>query len=980
MWFGTDNGLFRFDGTNTVYINHIVDNAESLPGNSIVSIAEDHQGFIWVGTSVGAARINASTFKCSPVLNTDGAFLGYKLKFFIEANNNIWAASDAGLYKYNAQKGGLQLVWQAPPNQPAYRYALLEVTSFNSNVLVAGTADGVVFINKHDFTSTRVPVFKQGPETTVQKVYVDDLHELWIGTWGEGLMHFNSNTQSFTGLKWEADAINNVDNVVSAIIKVNTGKQAFIYVGTGGGLLKIPLAEDGITPVTSALTAFVNAPGDEATVMPGAISCFLKDEDDVLWTGSTGDIGVARIAVNAPLFNTLPIPHRGFIFYMDTLLVAGRHYTAVCNWHERTGLRFLNDSLHQVKMYNALPLNAGPDAVDIASVSADKNNNVWVASWRGITILDKNLNILKTIDHNTKGPDTLTREKINFAMVNGDSVWIASYKNGIDLFNIRFKRLKHYALGENNGLLENLIWKFYKDREGRTWLLGNAFLYLYNPVADKFEPFFFSADKLQYQPLGMAERKDGSLLVASQNGLIHFNAVTRKYVYITSPLLDKDVAANAVVTDEQDNIWYITDGHLAHYDFKNKAFTLYGKEDGLDIGDGLYRLQYLGNGKLLIGQENKLVVFTAPVQKKQAAVPYLQLTALYVNDSLITDASLYKGLHLKYNQNRISIEFACINYIKPEQNVFAYRLQNADTGWTFTSKPNITYASLSPGRYVFQIKAANYAHTWSPVTGVAITITPPFWQSWWFTVIVFVVAAAAGYLFFKWRVGNIRKAEVAKAGIVKQISQLEMKALRAQMNPHFVFNSLSSIQESIVTGKTAAASKYLSKFSRLIRLVLENSGRQFISLKAETESLILYLELESFRFENFTYSFAVDPLIDEEEVMVPSMIIQPFIENALRHGFARKTGDKQLKIDIHWEQGLLVAIVEDNGTGRQAAEAVKPLERKDHHSMGVQITEERLRLIGAASKDTRSIFITDLYHPDGTPAGTHVKIILPFEK
>jgi LytS/YehU family sensor histidine kinase len=210
------------------------------------------------------------------------------------------------------------------------------------------------------------------------------------------------------------------------------------------------------------------------------------------------------------------------------------------------------------------------------------------------------------------------------------------------------------------------------------------------------------------------------------------------------------------------------------------------------------------------------------------------------------------------------------------------------------------------------------------------------------------------------------------------MAELEMKALRAQMNPHFVFNSLSSIQESIITGKTEAASKYLSKFSKLIRLILENSGKQFIPVKTEIDLLTLYLELESFRFENFTYTFSIDPGIDANATMMPNMVIQPFVENALKHGLSKKASDKHLKIDIRLEEGRLFAIVEDNGVGRARAAATKSAAHPDHHSMGIHITEERLRLLGQQGEATAAE-ITDLFDAQGNATGTLVKVNLPAE-
>ncbi len=980
LWFGTGNGLFRFDGTNVVYLSHKIDDSLSLIGNNIVSMAEDKKGNLWIGTTLGACRMDATTFKCTQLTDINGHGLGYKLKFYIDGDDNIWAACDGGLQKFDTQKNGFRYVWQPKQNDPHYKYTLLSITTYNNEELVAGTQAGIVFINKKNFVSRRLPVLANGADVLVSKVYVDDHHELWAGTWGEGLLHLNQKTGVFEGIKWEVDAPNNVDNIVNDVIKVNSGGKAYLYVGTVGGLLKIGLLANGYTPDRKSLTAYQNIPGDDASIMVGSITGFLHDDEGTLWAGCDGDIGVARIQVAEPMFNSLAVQHAGFVFSMDTVNISGKRYYAICTWHNKTGLKLLDDSLREVKRFARLPAASGPDAVDIASVSTDKFNRVWVASWKGLTILDKNLQVVKTLNHATHGPDTLTREKINYAIVNGDSVWVASYKNGIDLFNIRFKRLKHYSLQENYGLREDLVWRFYCDRLGDTWLLGNAYLYKYSKAKDVFVPYFFSRDSAQYKPYAMAQKKDGTYILGCENGLVLFNSNTHEYKYIRSPLLEKNVPVNAVALDERDNVWFITDAALVYYDFAKRSFTIYDKEDGLDVGDGLYSLLYLGKRQLLIGQENKLVVFKAPFNAPIQAPTYAQITSLRVNDNSVNALPMAGGLVLRHGENRLQVDFACISYSKPEQNMFAYRLKDIDTGWIITPENSITFANLLPGHYVFEVKAANYAQLWSNVVKLDIFIRPPFWQTWWFLVLAIAILAGATYVVFKWRVGAVRNAETAKANIAKQMAQLEMKALRAQMNPHFIFNSLSSIQASIVTGNTDAASKYLSKFSKLIRLILENSGKQFISVKSEIASLTLYLELESFRFENFTYVFSIDPAIDDEQMMIPSMIIQPFVENALIHGFAKKIGDKQLKIDIQWGKGSLTVLVEDNGTGRPKATEVVSPERKPHHSMGVRLTEERLRLANPTYSDGRAIIFTDLLDEQGNPAGTRVKLILPIEK
>ena len=211
----------------------------------------------------------------------------------------------------------------------------------------------------------------------------------------------------------------------------------------------------------------------------------------------------------------------------------------------------------------------------------------------------------------------------------------------------------------------------------------------------------------------------------------------------------------------------------------------------------------------------------------------------------------------------------------------------------------------------------------------------------------------------------------------RQVAELQMKALKAQMNPHFVFNSLSSIQESIVLGKTDAASRYLGKFSKLIRSVLENSEKQLIFLQQEIDSLQLYLELESFRFDDFSFRIDSNKIEDLPFIKLPAMLVQPYVENAIKHGLSHKEGDKKLKI-LFEEEGdqLLKVTIEDNGIGRRRAGIINQKRNSLHQSMGMKITEQRLHLQLKQSKDVR---IVDLADSNGNATGTSVTIYINIE-
>jgi tetratricopeptide (TPR) repeat protein len=215
----------------------------------------------------------------------------------------------------------------------------------------------------------------------------------------------------------------------------------------------------------------------------------------------------------------------------------------------------------------------------------------------------------------------------------------------------------------------------------------------------------------------------------------------------------------------------------------------------------------------------------------------------------------------------------------------------------------------------------------------------------------------------------------------RQTLQLELRSLRAQMNPHFIFNSLSSIHRFIWSNNQEEASDYLTKFSRLMRMILDNTQYTFISLNKELESLRLYIDLEQLRCNNiFEYQITVADDINEEEVMIPPMIIQPYVENAIWHGLVHKSGKGLLEIAVSLKDRTLTCLVTDNGIGRKKAMEIKEKKGQTHRSMGMKVTEGRIDLIRKINNTKEAtVSITDLEDEEGRPSGTLVKLILPVE-
>ena len=222
------------------------------------------------------------------------------------------------------------------------------------------------------------------------------------------------------------------------------------------------------------------------------------------------------------------------------------------------------------------------------------------------------------------------------------------------------------------------------------------------------------------------------------------------------------------------------------------------------------------------------------------------------------------------------------------------------------------------------------------------------------------------------------EAAKTKAELLHQASELEMQALRAQMNPHFIFNSLNAINRFILQSNKQEASQYLTKFSKLVRSILQNSMASSIDLEREIESLQLYLELEALRFNNkFSFNIAVAPNVDITMVKVPPLLIQPFAENAIWHGLMQKNEAGHLDIKVVQEDRHLILRVTDDGVGRQKAAEIKSKSATRHKSLGLKITEDRIAMLGASAMTESSITINDLVHPDGSAAGTEVNIKIP---
>ncbi len=379
----------------------------------------------------------------------------------------------------------------------------------------------------------------------------------------------------------------------------------------------------------------------------------------------------------------------------------------------------------------------------------------------------------------------------------------------------------------------------------------------------------------------------------------------------------------------------------------------------------------LNEGKLFIASDEGLT-----------AIPYSELH----NSKVISPIPYFQSIQVNEEENidkkdqvtlisnqRINIAFGCINYsVSP--NIFSYKLEGTDSNWTEVKGNNVVLQNLSRGTYSFKLRARKPASAWSEPIEFGITVNSPIWQHPLFFFSIALLIALIVFLLII-RQKNI---ELARRQMEHQILLLEQKSHQAMMNPHFIFNSLGSIQNYLLHNKPNEAGVYLSQFARLIRQNLNSINSSMINLEEEIDQLKNYLDLEKIRMgDKFEYKIEIDEKVESEEIQIPSMIIQPFIENSIWHGIANLDEKGLVTVSVNlWNEKSLQIIVEDTGVGIKNAEKYKT-RNNPHLNLGMTITRKRLSLLSQKYAVKTGIEYSELI-PGATNPGTKVVIFVPF--
>lgn len=469
----------------------------------------------------------------------------------------------------------------------------------------------------------------------------------------------------------------------------------------------------------------------------------------------------------------------------------------------------------------------------------------------------------------------------------------------------------------------------------------------------------------------------------NSGGIISYADGSLKEANITRYLGNQTVIS--VAEDTKGNLWFGTSG--------NGVFKLENEFEHIDANStitysspAIFSSTEIENEKV----QSKFILKNLPVDqqtekpinsktirtdrvRQDSLPPSVFINSVKINGKDTTTLSHYE---LSHENNAIEFNISGISN-SPSGIQYKYMLEGFDKEWIYTVNTSIYYTSLAPGSYTFKVFAMNDSGIWSTVPSViSFTIQPPFYMSAWFLLtLVFGVIIIGFLIYFLIQKQNQLKNKQIEEQKQRALAS-ELQALRSQMNPHFIFNTLNSIQNFISKNESKDASIYLSKFAKLMRATLANTKRQRISLKDEIETLTLYLELEQLRLNNkFSYEILVDETIDTQYEQVPSMLIQPYVENAIWHGISHKEGNGIIRIQFLPEnEHLLKCVVEDNGIGRE--NAIKLKQNTTSPSFGMNITKERVELLNSLNGNQLSVKINDL-KINNQPAGTRVELYVP---
>lgn len=994
MWFGTWDGLNRWDAYNF----NTFSKEQGLTNETIHAIFQEGD-WLWVGTENGLNAIHMTTSEIRNYYSdpADSTTLTHNWinHIYKDSRGRLWICTAAGLNEYIEEEDHFRHVLSRDYGNPMRsNYFNSMQQDADSNYWVA-TNYGLVYFEPLTNRVTRYfskpDDDKSLPSNQIHSILTDETGRVWIGT-ARGLAYYDSENRHFINIDIWPDQDEKKDQPAITALAWESGKG--LWAGTNGDGLFL------IRQNNMQLSHYKHVPGRPSSISDNRIQSLYIDRQGIIWVGTFN--GLNKVDRNAPRFkllrsnptqaNTL---HNNSIWcFLET--APGKVWIGTDE-----GISIFNRNTHHftILINDHAPVKYDFEDKQVRSLYQDQAGNIWIGTRNsGLYLYSMDHRQVHHFSHERNNNNSLTDNYIyDIAGTPDSNIWVATH-HGLSRYNKatnRFYRYFHEADQENT-LPDNKIYNLFVDPYGRLWVSTAAGLSMYRSKSDDFINYALPEDLLQQNPVytnhffSLTYDRKGTFWIGSRGGgLVHFTPETGQFKIFTH---HDGVPSNVVYTaliDTENNLWLTTNWGLSRFDTGEGLFINYEVTDGLQSNEfNLNAALIASNGEIYVGGLNGFNIFAPETIKVNTQPPPVRITAFKKFNEL-QNLKLRDGdtVRLNYHDNFFSFEFTALDFTNPAKNKYRFMLENYDADWIDRSadKRFAEYAKMKPGTYRFTVQASNSDGFWNE-EGVSLTIIikPPWYATHLFRITIAIILLLLFYFGIQLRTRAInRKHEVEKNYLAfeKQLFELEQKALQLQMNPHFLFNSLNSIQAFVLSNDIDNAIRYLSKFSQLMRRTLGNSRESMIPLRDEIQALTLYLEIEKLRFDDkFEFMIHLDPDIDDSYIEIPPMILQPYVENAIIHGLMHTTEKGLLRINISIEDENITCIIEDNGIGREKAAEIKKQSGIERKSRGMLITKERLEILNLYSKDQYTVKIVDLKDENGRAAGTRVEVRIIYKE
>lgn len=988
VWISSIDGLNRYDGLSIKNYRF----ESGMKGANIQSnLFENKNGNIWFTTY---EAINCYNAKLDTILNyqiiadNDKVITkGYRAFYLDTIEKSLWVK--AGIYIYKWDTKNIGKYERLPEETNAYFFNIgLDADRNLEKIIAYSNTDSVKII----YTNKENQSFKI-PNTNIS-LHLEDSEWLFVN--GSSILNFDEkNPSQLLPLN------NNKEIIITDIIKYNEDN---LITSTKQNGIYIYNWKEG-----KYLNQWKNSKTDKTSLMSDTPRKLYISPSDYLWTSHKNKGVNFSYLYNNNFDNPIEnLTERK----VEVISVIEDNDGNIWVGTKNNGIYIFNQNADKIDSFGH-PFSAF-DKTELRQISKTKNGKLLGITSRSIYQFDLRN---KSVNNITSQTDSLLFIYMSSMFFNRD--FVSTDKGVLEIFENANGSYEMQHCKELSKYKEYSFVQMYKTKTNRVFIPYKASeLWFYETNKDSIKLIKKDISNLEFFGFNESKTIPGIVWAGTSNGLKKINTQNE----IISVFTDDSELANGNVygsiEDDKGILWLTTNKGLWKYDPRQPEVKPIHFEEADGLSGELFSLYHstllASNGTIWLGNNKGLVKFHPDSIKIHKEIPKLHLDDLLINDTKSYKKSIEGSvLDLNYDQNTLTFNIKAVNLYKTKQNKIHYQLENYDKKWLqIKNGEKIRYTKIKPGKYILNAYAEDAnGHKNGTRELLSFTIEPPWWKTKPYLVLYAILSALITYSLLKWRENYIIEEQTKKAAVEKlkaqakleeeankreiekieaqaklkqqaqktaiakletQVLEVEMKALRAQMNPHFLFNSLNSIKSLILRTKEKEASEYLSKFSTLLRSILNNSEKQKIKLSEEIEALELYTDLEALRFaSDFNYQIQMDKTIDSSFIRIPPLILQPFVENAIWHGLLPKTsGNSKLNINIIRNGDFLFFEIEDNGVGRKKASALPKKENKK--SMGIEITKKRIKLLN----DENDIEIIDLVDNNQQALGTKVVIKL----